>query len=176
MNEHSDTPYRQTFARLLGFLRPYKVSLIISIVLAVASQGAAIALIWVTKNVIDDAIAPHDSAKLWEYIWIIVGLGVLRAVLMAGRRLISGKQALAVEMEASALFAVGAAAGIQVACVLTVSDTFDGPGARMRIDDDALSGVDKLVDHVAADIAGPAGDQDGHISAPVRLELATPFL
>src|SRR6476660_3623174 len=92
-------PYRKTFARLLGFLRPYKVSLIISIVLAVASQGAAIALIWVTKNVIDDAIAPHDSAKLWEYIWIIVGLGVLRAVLMAGRRLISGKQALAVEMD-----------------------------------------------------------------------------
>ena len=99
MNEHSDTPYRKTFARLLGFLRPYKVSLIVSIVLAVASQGAAIALIWVTKNVIDDAIAPHDSAKLWEYIWIIVGLGVLRAVLMAGRRLISGKQALAVEMD-----------------------------------------------------------------------------
>ena len=48
MNEHSETPYRKTFARLLGFLRPYKVSLIISIVLAVASQGAAIALIWVT--------------------------------------------------------------------------------------------------------------------------------
>jgi len=99
VNEHSNTPYRQTFARLLGFLRPYKVSLIISIVLAVASQVAAIALIWVTKNVIDDAIAPHDSSKLWEYIWIIVGLGVLRAVLMAGRRLISGKQALAVEMD-----------------------------------------------------------------------------
>src|SRR6476660_4377698 len=92
-------PYRKTFARLLGFLRPYKLALIISIVLAVASQVAAIALIWVTRNVIDDAIAPHDSAKLWEYIWIIVGLGVLRAVLMAGRRLISGKQALAVEMD-----------------------------------------------------------------------------
>ena len=99
MNEHSETPYRKTFARLLGFLRPYKVSLIVSIVLAVASQGIQIALIWVTKNVIDDAIAPHDSAKLWEYVWIIVGLGVLRAVLMAGRRLISGKQALAVEMD-----------------------------------------------------------------------------
>jgi DeoD family purine-nucleoside phosphorylase len=47
--------------------------------------------------------------------------------------------ALAVEMEAATLFAVGAAAGIQVACVLAVSDTFDGPDARVRIDDEALT-------------------------------------
>src|SRR5438034_301306 len=92
-------PYRVTFARLLGFLRPYKLSLVVSIVLAVASQGAQIALVWVTKHVIDDAIAPHDSSRLWMYVWAIVGLGVLRVVLMAGRRLISGKQALAVEMD-----------------------------------------------------------------------------
>src|SRR5438093_2253012 len=92
-------PYRVTFARLLGFLRPYKLSLVVSIVLAVASQGAQIALVWVTKHVIDDAIAPHDTGKLWLYVWVIVGLGVLRATLMAARRLISGKQALAVEMD-----------------------------------------------------------------------------
>src|SRR5438067_11313019 len=92
-------PYRVTFARLLGFLRPYKVSLVVSIVLAVASQGAQIAVVWVTKHVIDDAIAPHDSGRLWMYVWAIVGLGVLRAAFMAARRLISGKQALAVEMD-----------------------------------------------------------------------------
>jgi len=46
--------------------------------------------------------------------------------------------ALAVEMEAAALFAVGAAAEMPVACVLTVSDTFDENGARRRIDDDSL--------------------------------------
>jgi uridine phosphorylase len=46
--------------------------------------------------------------------------------------------ALAIEMEAAALFAVGAAAGLPVACVLAVSDTFDGGGRRLRIDDDAL--------------------------------------
>jgi purine-nucleoside phosphorylase len=46
--------------------------------------------------------------------------------------------AIAVEMEASSLFAVGAAAGIQVACVLTVSDTFDAHGARIRIEDHTL--------------------------------------
>jgi len=99
VKEHSETPYRVTFARLLGFLRPYKLSLIVSIVLAVASQGAQIGLVWVTKDVIDNAIAPHDAGKLWLYVWVIVGLGVLRAGFMAARRLISGKQALAVEMD-----------------------------------------------------------------------------
>src|SRR2546429_6209025 len=91
--------YRHTFARLLGFLSPYKVSLVVSIVLAVASQGAQIALIWVTKHVIDGALQPHDSRKLWIFVAAIVTLGVARAVLMAARRLISGKQALAVEMD-----------------------------------------------------------------------------
>jgi uridine phosphorylase len=46
--------------------------------------------------------------------------------------------ALAVEMEAAALFATGAAADVSVACVLAVSDTFDASGARNRVDDDAL--------------------------------------
>jgi ATP-binding cassette, subfamily B, bacterial len=91
--------YRHTFARLLGFLRPYKVGLAISIVLAVASQAAQIALVWVTKHVIDSALVPRDPHKLWLFVWAIVALGVARALLMAGRRLISGKQALAVEMD-----------------------------------------------------------------------------
>src|SRR3989440_4463129 len=91
--------YRHTFARLLGFLSPYKVSLVVSIVLAVASQVAALGLIWVTKHVIDDALAPHDTQKLWLFVGAVVALGVARAVLMAARRLISGRQALAVEMD-----------------------------------------------------------------------------
>ncbi|TML31461.1 MAG: ABC transporter ATP-binding protein [Actinobacteria bacterium] len=95
-----ETPaYRHTFARLLGFLRPYKLSLIVSIVLAVGSQGAQIALIWITKDVIDGALRPHDRHKLWIFVGAIVALGLARAILMAARRLISGRQALAVEMD-----------------------------------------------------------------------------
>jgi ABC-type multidrug transport system fused ATPase/permease subunit len=99
VREHSETRYRVTFARLLGFLSPYKISLVVSTVLAVASQGAQIALVWVTAHAIDDAITPRDAGKLWVFVWAIIGLGALRAVLMAARRLISGKQALAVEMD-----------------------------------------------------------------------------
>src|SRR5919201_2114666 len=99
MDDGNRPPYRRTFARLLGFLRPYKVSLAVSIVLAVASQAAQIALIWVTKHVIDNALQPRDTHKLWVFVWAIVVLGLIRALLMSGRRLISGKQALAVEMD-----------------------------------------------------------------------------
>src|SRR5213595_209077 len=95
-----ETPrYRQTFFRLLGFLRPYKVSLAISTVFAIGYQASQIALVWLTKNVIDDALAPHDRKKLWIYVGAIVALGLVRALLMYGRRMISGRQALAVEMD-----------------------------------------------------------------------------
>jgi ABC-type multidrug transport system fused ATPase/permease subunit len=91
--------YRHTFARLLGFLRPYKLSLTVSILLAVLSQGAAIALIWLTGAVIDKALATHDHQMLWILVGAVLAVGFARAALMAGRRLISGRQALAVEMD-----------------------------------------------------------------------------
>jgi uridine phosphorylase len=50
----------------------------------------------------------------------------------------AGHDALAVEMEAAALFALGAVESIPVGCVLTVSDTFADSGERARIEDDAL--------------------------------------
>jgi uridine phosphorylase len=56
--------------------------------------------------------------------------------------------ALAIEMEAATLFAVGAAAAVPVACVLAVSDCFDEEGTRRRIDDGSL--------HAAAERMGAA--------------------
>jgi uridine phosphorylase len=46
--------------------------------------------------------------------------------------------AIAIEMEAATLFAVGAAASVPVACALVVSDTFDAQNVRTHIDDDPL--------------------------------------
>ncbi len=92
-------PYRRTFFRLLGFLRPYRWSLAVSVVLAVASQGTAIALVRVTQEVIDEAIGPRDERMLWILIGVVVGLGIARAGFMAGRRFISGRQALGVEFD-----------------------------------------------------------------------------
>jgi ATP-binding cassette subfamily B protein len=99
VEERPRPPYRRTFARLLGFLRPYKVSLVVSVFLAVGSQAAQIALYAVTGRVIDDAIRPHDRAELWLLLWVILGLGAAKAAFMIGRRLISGRQALGVEFD-----------------------------------------------------------------------------
>jgi purine-nucleoside phosphorylase len=57
----------------------------------------------------------------------------------------AGHEALAVEMEAAALFAVGRATGAAVACVLAVSDTFDAGGQRRRISDhDLLAAAERM--------------------------------
>ena len=92
-------PYRRTFVRLLGFLRPYKTSLWVSVALAAASQAVAIAIAALAGRVIDDAIRPRDEEQLWLYVGLIAGLGLLKAVLQVGRRLISGRQALGVEFD-----------------------------------------------------------------------------
>jgi ATP-binding cassette subfamily B protein len=92
-------PYRRTFLRLLGFLRPYRASLTVSSLLAAGSQGAQIAIASVTGSVVDKAIRPHDHRELWLLLSIILALGVAKAAFMVGRRLISGKQALGVEFD-----------------------------------------------------------------------------
>jgi ABC-type multidrug transport system fused ATPase/permease subunit len=91
--------YRQTFARLVGFLRPYKLSLAVSVVLAAASQAGQIAVIAIIGSVIDDAIRPHDHGKLRLFIILIVAIGLVKALAMVGRRFISGRQALGVEYD-----------------------------------------------------------------------------
>ena len=92
-------PYRRTFVRLLGFLRPYKLSMIVSVVLAVASQAAQIGLVAVTGSVIDKAVRPRDRHELWVLIGAIMALGAAKAIFMVGRRFISGRQALGVEYD-----------------------------------------------------------------------------
>ena len=52
-----------------------------------------------TGRVVDHAIRPRDTHELWIFVWTVVGLGVIKALLMTGRRLISGRQALGVEMD-----------------------------------------------------------------------------
>src|SRR5438132_402375 len=67
---------------------------------AVGSQAAQIALVWITgRQVIDRALLRHDTHRLWIVVGAIVALGFVRAALMLGRRLLSGKQALDVEMD-----------------------------------------------------------------------------
>src|SRR5215203_3160405 len=92
-------PYRRTFARLLAFLRPYKWSLAVSIVLAVLSQAGQFAGAFLTGEGIAQAVEDDDAHALKLVVAAIMLVGVSRAIFMAGRRLISGRQALAVEFD-----------------------------------------------------------------------------
>jgi ATP-binding cassette subfamily B protein len=92
-------PYRQTFLRLLGFLKPYKWSLVLSIVLAVGSQAAAIGIAYLTGTGLDKALTAPTARQLYTVAALVLLVGAGRAVFMSGRRLISGRQALGVEFD-----------------------------------------------------------------------------
>ncbi|MFL6017153.1 MAG: ABC transporter ATP-binding protein, partial [Gaiellaceae bacterium] len=99
-------PYRRTFGRLLGFLRPYKWSLVVSIVLAVLSQAAQFATAFLTGAGLGSAVEGHDKHALKLIVAAVIGVGIARALFMGARRLISGQQALGVEFDLrSALYA-----------------------------------------------------------------------
>jgi ABC-type multidrug transport system fused ATPase/permease subunit len=92
-------PYRQTFARLLTYLRPYKWTLWISVVLAVASQAAQFATVYVTATAVQKAFHGNDRHLLILIVAAVLLIGLARALAMMGRRLIAGKQALGVEFD-----------------------------------------------------------------------------
>jgi len=90
--------YRATFWRLLTFLAPYKASLYVSIGLAVVSQLGSLAFPYLTAKVIN-AIEHDDRSAVPELIGLVLAVGVVKALATLGRRLISGKQALGVELD-----------------------------------------------------------------------------
>ncbi|HZO48861.1 MAG TPA: ABC transporter ATP-binding protein [Gaiellaceae bacterium] len=89
----------RTFLRLLGFLRPYRWSLVISTLLAIAPQGAGIGVLVLTGVVVDELRGDRDTRRLTLLIAAILAVGVAKALLMVGRRFISGRQALGVEWD-----------------------------------------------------------------------------
>jgi len=97
--QSSKTSNARTFVRLLGFLRPYRGSLIFSSVLAVGSQAGAIAVLVLTGRVVDELRGTRDTHRLTVLVVLILAVGVVKAALMVGRRFISGRQALGVEYD-----------------------------------------------------------------------------
>jgi ATP-binding cassette subfamily B protein len=94
----ADSGWR-TFVRLLGFLRPYRASLIASSALAILSQITAILVPVLIGVVVNEVDGGKDTQLLVLEIGAIVALGLVRGGLMYGRRVISGRQALAVEYD-----------------------------------------------------------------------------
>ncbi len=87
-----------TFARLLGFLRPYRTGAAWSLVLAGLAMGATVALPWLTGRGID-AVTRGDRADVRMYGAAIAGAALVRVLFSVARRLVAGRVSLGVELD-----------------------------------------------------------------------------
>src|SRR3954447_6500439 len=88
----------RTFARLLGFLRPYRRGVIASLVLAALAMVCTVAIPWLTGQAVNK-ITAHDHAGLRELALGVVGVAILRLAFSVQRRLVAGRVSLAIEYD-----------------------------------------------------------------------------
>ncbi len=87
-----------TFRRLLGFLRPYRRSVIGSLVFAWLAMGMTVLIPLLIGSTVD-AINDKRRARILPLALAIVGAGLLRLGLTVVRRLIAGRVSVAVEFD-----------------------------------------------------------------------------
>lgn len=83
---------------MLGFLRPYRRALTISLLLAWAAMGMTVAIPWLVGEAVN-AIEGQQRDRILPLAAVLLGAGILRLGLTVGRRLIAGKVSLAVEYD-----------------------------------------------------------------------------
>src|SRR3954447_25039698 len=88
----------RTFARLLGFLRPYRRGVIASLVLAALAMVCTVAIPWLTGKAVN-RITAHDHEGLRELALAILAAAVLRLAFSVQRRLVAGRVSLAIEYD-----------------------------------------------------------------------------
>jgi ATP-binding cassette subfamily B protein len=87
-----------TFWRLLGFLRPYRRSVIASLLFAWAAMGMTVLIPYLVGRTVN-AIQRHDSSAILPLALIILGAAALRLGLTFVRRLVAGKVSVSVEYD-----------------------------------------------------------------------------
>ena len=87
-----------TFKRLLGFLRPYRRQVVLSLVFASVAMGMTVLIPWLVGEAVD-TIRSGDRPDLMPLALAIVGAGLLRLGLTVIRRLIAGRVSLGVEYD-----------------------------------------------------------------------------
>ena len=94
-NEGVPLPFEDRYLDYRGVV----VLLVVSTVLAVLSQGAAIAMVVLVSVAIDGIEEQRGTGVLAWTVAAILVAGVAKALLMYGRRIISGRQALGIERD-----------------------------------------------------------------------------
>ena len=87
-----------TFLRLLGFLRPYRRSVIASLSFALLAMVMTVSIPWLTGQAINKIYA-GDKANLKLLAGAVLLAGILRAILTVIRRLVARRVSLGVEFD-----------------------------------------------------------------------------
>lgn len=87
-----------TFLRLLGFLRPYRRSVVASLTFALLAMVMTVSIPWLTGQAINQ-IYEGDRANLKMLAGAVLLAGILRALLTVIRRLVAGRVSLGVEFD-----------------------------------------------------------------------------
>jgi ABC-type multidrug transport system fused ATPase/permease subunit len=87
-----------TFVRLLGWLRPYRLGLVVSALLAAVAMVMTVAIPWLSGRAID-RVRDGDRSGLTALGIAVLGAGALRLVLTIVRRLVAGRVSLGVELD-----------------------------------------------------------------------------
>jgi ATP-binding cassette subfamily B protein len=85
------------FARLLGFLRPYRRPVVVSFALAAFARGAAAVIPFLVGLSIDRIRA--DNHHLWPLALTILAAGLINLGFSSSRRLVAGRVSLGVEYD-----------------------------------------------------------------------------
>jgi ABC-type multidrug transport system fused ATPase/permease subunit len=88
----------RVFWRLLGFLRPYRASVLMSLAFACLAMVGTVAVPFLVGRIVD-AINKGDRGAILPLVAVIVGAGSLRLLLSVSRRLIAGRVSLGVEYD-----------------------------------------------------------------------------
>ena len=76
----------QTLLRLYPYAKPAMPRLVLGMVAALLAALVSLAIPQVLQRLVDGALSRQDSAQIWPAVILILGLGVLEAVLIALRR------------------------------------------------------------------------------------------
>ena len=96
VSDSSDGGLR-VFARLLGFLRPYRRGVIASLLLAAAAMGAGVLIPYLVGRTVDDIRG--GGGNLWPLAGAVAAAGVFRLASSVPRRLVAGRVSLGVEFD-----------------------------------------------------------------------------
>ena len=88
----------KTFGRLLGFLRPYRRGVVLSLILATAAMAMTVAIPALTGRAIDQ-INQGDKDNLKLLAGAVLVVGIVRLALTTVRRLVAGRVSLGVERD-----------------------------------------------------------------------------